>query len=558
MNTERLIVGIDLGTTNSLVSVFGNQGAELIRNRHGDYLTPSVVSLLEDNTLVVGKVAKNRQILYPELSLAEFKRYMGSDKTFSLNGTAFTPVELSALVLGSLKADAEAHLGQPVAEAIITVPAYFNNRQREATRQAAELAGLKVERLINEPSAAALAYGLNEAQNLDSTYIVLDMGGGTLDISLIEVFDGVFEIHACAGDNYLGGLDFTQALLDDIKAHPDFADLDQSLATLERLTHFAETIKQALSEQDFVSQSIDIAGRERTYTLNSKGFEALVTPLLQRVKKPLLQVVRDADIDADDIDGVILVGGATRMKVLHRQVARLFGNIPLSSYQPDQAIAMGAAIQGALKARKQEVKDVVVTDVCPYTLGVKCRNGNGDLVFSPIIERNTTIPVSRTRSFSAAYPGQEDVVIEVYQGESIRPQDNVYIGQYSLALPKHDQLEGLLVTFTYNIDGVLEVVTTIESTGMQAKAYFEKDGLLADQASIEASFAKLAGLKILPRDKEANIHFLSELERLFAESLGDFRSQVAQSIDAFSAALGSHDEQQIDQSRAAIRQALGL
>lgn len=365
-----MIIGIDLGTTNSLVAVWEDGQPRLIPNSLGDYLTPSCVSLDEDGTILVGRAARERLQTHPDKTAAVFKRFMGSERTIRLGKREFRAEELSALVLRSLKEDVEAALGQPITEAIITVPAYFSDAQRKATRAAGVMAGLKVDRLLNEPTAAALAYGIHQL-GAETRFLVFDLGGGTFDVSVLDMFEGVMEVRASAGDNFLGGEDFVACIIDrffDQAKAP--AKLKTDAAFMQRLTAQVEAAKRALSEQP--AATIEVAHNSDTYTLelDEATFEQICAPLLQRLRAPVERALRDANLRGTDLDKIVLAGGATRMPVVRRMVARMFGRFPECEINPDEVVALGAAVQAGLKMKDAALDDVVMTDVAPYSLGV--------------------------------------------------------------------------------------------------------------------------------------------------------------------------------------------
>ncbi|RYF40422.1 MAG: molecular chaperone HscC, partial [Comamonadaceae bacterium] len=368
-------------------------------------------------------------------------RYMGSDKTFTLGARTFRAEELSALVLRALKADAEAMLGEPVTEAVITVPAYFSDSQRKATRIAGQLAGLTVERLINEPTAAALAYGLH--QDEDATqFLVFDLGGGTFDVSILEMFEGVMEVRATAGDNFLGGEDFVNEIVELFfreTALPDAAREDGAL--MQQLGARAEIAKRALSDVD--SSTVALTWQDKPYslTLTQARLAAISEPLLARLRAPVERALRDASIRAGDIDNVVLAGGATRAPTVRQMVTRMFGRFPAMDLNPDEVVARGAAVMAGLKARDETLDEVVMTDVCPYSLGVETvhRMPNGGEVsryFSSIIERNTVVPASRVKSYVPMQEGQRMLEFEIFQGEARLVRDNIKLGTLNVPLPR--------------------------------------------------------------------------------------------------------------------------
>ncbi|MFH1299768.1 MAG: molecular chaperone HscC, partial [Planctomycetota bacterium] len=416
------IIGIDLGTSNSLCAVFESGQPTLIPNAHGSFLTPSVVSISADNHVLVGSAAKETRITQPERCAWVFKRLMGTDRKVEIGGHVFNATELSSLVLQSLKQDAEAYLGQEVHDAIITVPAYFNDHQRNATKQAGELAGLNVRRIINEPTAAALTYGFHD-RGAEKKLIVIDLGGGTFDVTAMEVFEGTLEIISTAGESMLGGEDFNDRLLSWAlaaqKMQVELAEVKQPLL-VSRLRQECEAAKCALSSQPdaairIPNQQGEIDQNSPVLTITGDQFKELVDPLLKRLARPIARAVRDSRIPPEEFTDVILVGGATRMNVVHSFVRSFFGVEPKCSFNPDEVVALGAAVQAALIEDDQAVEDMVMTDICPFTLGTEISKEFGsrrsDGYYLPIIHRNTTIPVSREEIVCTLHPNQRHVMI---------------------------------------------------------------------------------------------------------------------------------------------------
>jgi molecular chaperone HscC len=558
-----MIVGIDLGTTNSLVSVWQDGQARLIPNALGHVLTPSCVSLTDDGEVLVGLAARERLLTCPERSAAVFKRYMGTQKCLKLADRDFRPEELSALVLKSLKADAEAFLGESVTEAIITVPAYFNDTQRKATRIAGQLAGLKVERLLNEPTAAALAYGLQNAE-AEAQFLVFDLGGGTFDVSILEMFSGVMEVRATAGDNFLGGEDFVAALLkgfiDEVGGR---AGLDvYRPSVLERLRNEAERVKRELSIHDSVSFIYRDEKRTIEWTVTTDKFERLSSPLLDRLRAPVERALRDAKISAASLSRIVLVGGATRMPIVHRLVARMFGRFPSRDINPDEAIAVGAAVQAGLKARDAALDDIVMTDVCPYTLGVEVAEQYGPQhirpgVFMPLIERNTVIPVSRTKSVFPIHESQSRLDVKVYQGESREVSENILLGNLQVSLPNLPRAQQRVdIRFTYDINGLLEIEATIPATLTSRTLVIEQNPGAMTPEEIRQSLEALASLKIHPREQTENRALVERMKRLYEVYLGEQREWVGRQLLSFEAMLEKQDLREIAQLRTQLVQTL--
>ncbi|MBO4390607.1 MAG: molecular chaperone HscC, partial [Lachnospiraceae bacterium] len=466
-----MIIGIDLGTTNSLVAYYTEEGPKIIPNRLGERLTPSVVSMDEEDQIYVGRTAQERMYLYPETCAAVFKRDMGSNKEFHLGSHKFTAEELSSFVLRSLKEDAEAFLGEPVEEAVISVPAYFNDMRRKATKRAGELAGLKVERIISEPTAAAIAYGLyNSPKN--SKFLVFDLGGGTFDVSILDYFDPILEVRAVAGDNFLGGEDFTNVIEEQFYKRNKDLDRD-SLSRKERgmIHRLAEKCKVELGDKTVTQMEARIGDETYSMILPLKEYEAECEELYERIRVPVRKSLADANLRLSDIDRIVLIGGATRLAGVRKFVLKMFKTMPDTSVNPDEAVALGAAIQAAIKERDDSLKEVILTDVCPFTLGTEVAeiDDNGKIdggYFCPIIERNTVIPVSRTDRFFTLRDNQTKITIDVLQGESRMAKNNVVLGRLEVEVPKNTAgAEGIDVTYTYDINSILEVEVLVLSTG---------------------------------------------------------------------------------------------
>lgn len=406
---EIVIIGIDLGTTNSAAAIWIDGEPVLIPNALGSLLTPSAVSVDEKGTMLVGAAARDRLSTNPRETATSFKRYMGTQRKARLGRHEFLPEDLSALVLKSLKADAEAFLGAPVTEAVVTVPAYFNDKQRKATRRAGELAGLTVRRLINEPTAAAQAFGVHDRQEREP-FLVFDLGGGTFDVSIVEMFEGIIEVRASAGDNHLGGDDFNDSLISLVRPRLDPHGLLEKLDSGNRdalLQSVAEDCRKRLSEASEAEFSLIVNNEQLSTRVTANEFEIQAEGLLTRLRTPVLRSLRDSNIDVRSLSEVVLVGGATRMPIVRRAITRMFGRFPDTKVHPDHAVALGAAIQAGLLEKDAALDEIRLTDVCPFTLGVEHAepDGRGHFrtgLFSPIIERNTTIPVSRVAHYGHA------------------------------------------------------------------------------------------------------------------------------------------------------------
>ncbi|WP_095123113.1 molecular chaperone HscC [Pseudomonas sp. Irchel s3f10] len=548
------LLGIDLGTTNSLIAVWQDGQARLIPNALGDVLTPSVISLDEDDTILVGKAARARLTTHPERSAAAFKRFMGSDKQVQLGTRQFSPEELSALVLGSLKQDAEAFLGHPVSEAVISVPAYFSDEQRKRTLFAAELAGLSVTRLINEPTAAAMAYGLHE-QKFERT-LIFDLGGGTFDVTVLEYALPLIEVHASTGDNFLGGEDFTAALLQACLKHWQLTPAMVDAQSMASLGDALEQLKCKLGEG---TQHLSWRHADKTFewSLDEAAAVKIWEPLLARLRAPIEQALRDARLKPRDLDSLVLVGGATRMPAVQQMVATLFGRLPYRHLDPDTIVALGAATQAACKARDGAVEELILTDVCPYTLGIATMRGE-DIkgAFSPIIERNTIIPTSRVERYYTTQPKQSLLRIAVYQGERPWVCDNILIDAFDVTLTPTQHIQELDVRFSYDINGLLEVDVTLLETGERHSHSIDRSPTGLDEQARRDSHNRLSTLKVHPRDALPNRTLLARLERAWMQSLGEQREHIAEWLHNFTSVLSGQQPAEIASHRSELNKAL--
>jgi molecular chaperone HscC len=554
-----MIVGIDLGTTNSAVAVFRGDAPELIPNSLGDTLTPSAVSMADNGDVLVGLAARDRQSTHPDVTATAFKRYMGTQQRAKLGKNEFSAEDLSALVLKSLKADAEAFLGEAVTSAVITVPAYFNDKQRKATRRAGELAGLKVERLVNEPTAAALAYGIHELGQ-EAPFLVFDLGGGTFDVSLVEIFDGIIEVRASAGDNRLGGEDFNQVVID--LARERLALKDNNPALTEVLRAAAERARRGLTDSDTAQFDIVWEGAAKQFELSSAEFDEKCAPLIARLRDPVLRSLRDGNTKVGDLHEIVLVGGSTRMPIVRKAVTRMFGRFPNATVDPDHAVALGAAIQAGLKARNEALDEIRLTDVCPFTLGVDTsesdgRGGYRTGIFSPIIERNTVVPASRIQSFSTISNNQKVVEFGIYQGEARMVAQNVKLGSLTVPVPPkpagHVSVE---CRFSYDASGLLEVDVSVPDTGVtkQVVIYDKEDAVAGED--IETRRAALAKLKFHPREDAENAAAMARAERCYESFLAERRDYIGNLIARFTSALDTQDPRTIDLARAQLLEQL--
>ncbi len=537
------IIGIDLGTTNSCVAILEGGSPEVITNAEGERVTPSVVAFTEDGERLVGRLAKRQAITNPKNTIASIKRKMGTDHRVkvTVNGKTeeYTPEQISAMILQKLKRDAEAHLGGKIKKAVITVPAYFNDSQRTATKDAGRIAGLEVMRIINEPTAAALAYGLDKAH--DQTILVYDLGGGTFDVSILEIGDGVFDVLATDGDTHLGGDDFDQRIMDWLveEFRKDTGiDLTNDPSAMQRLKDAAEAAKKELSSRMETTINLpyitaDASGpKHLEKKLSRAKFEGMIDDLLQKTINVVESTLRAANKTADDIDQVVLVGGSTRIPKVQELIAsRIPGKIN-REINPDEVVACGAAIQGGVLAG--EIDEIVLLDVTPLTLSIETLGG----VATPLIERNTTIPTEKTKTFTTAEDNQPAVEIHVVQGERKMAADNKSLGKFQLTgiPPAPRGVPQIDVTFNIDADGILHVTAKDKATGKSSSITI-KDSSRLDEAEIERM------------RKEAEAH--AEEDRKKAE-LAEVRNQADQLIYSVEKALTDLGEKVDPSKRAEI------
>lgn len=549
-----MIVGIDLGTTNSLIAYFDGNEAKVIPNRIGKNLTPSIVSVDDDGVVYVGESARERKATHPDQTAEVFKRSMGTAKKYSLGNREFTAEELSSLVLKSLKEDAEVYLGEEIKEAVISVPAYFNDSQRKATKKAGELAGFLVERIVSEPTAAAIAYGLNK-KNADTKFLVFDLGGGTFDVSILEKYQNIMEVRAVAGDNFLGGEDFTEILEQMFYREKE---IDQDALDMKTRAHIhrqAEEAKLAFSDAKETTMKCKIGDEFMEYTITLDAFEKSCQMLLSKIKKPIERSIKDANIKLADIEEVILVGGATKLSIVRRFVGRLFGRLPNTSINPDEVVAVGAAIQAAMKERNEAVKELILTDVCPFTLGtdIVVTGGGGYKEsghYLPIIERNSVIPISHTERLYTAGDNQSKICVKILQGESRYARNNVYLGEIEVPVPIGPAgKEAVDVTYTYDVNSILEVEVKVISTKLSKRVVIKNEETDMTDEEIDERLASLAELKIHPRDQEANKLLMLRGDRMYEEATGDIRQLIERNMTAFEAVLAKQNKDEIENAR---------
>ena len=526
------IIGIDLGTTNSLASVYTENGVMVIPNSLGNRLTPSVVGLDDDGNVIVGDVAKERLITHPERTAAEFKRTMGTDKTYKLGEEAFSSQQLSSILLRKIVADAKAYLNEDIDEVVISVPAYFDDKMRTATKQAAEMASIKCERLINEPSAAALAYLYKHGWK-DGTYMVVDFGGGTLDVSIIDSFDSVMEIIAVAGNNHLGGKDINEAIY---KHFCLVNNLQESSLTSEEkaiIYRMSETTKIALSTNPIAVMSVCLNDKEYSLSLDNNALIKIAHESFERLFEPIKKALKDSRLKPTDLEAIVLVGGSCKMPTVASYIEKITGVKPCSDIDPDTAISVGAGVYSGIKRKNQQLKDVVMTDICPFSLGVDCHDVNDDIVMSFIIDRNSMLPCSQIKSYYAIHDNQTEVNFRIYQGESIIPENNIFLGSLSIACPPTNR-NAFIATcrMTYDINGILVIDVTNKDNVTVSKTLVGNNVKLTEK-EIETIKARLDNLRFSDDVDEESQLLISRAERVIEETISYERDFLMNALGVF-------------------------
>jgi molecular chaperone HscC len=478
---------------------------------------------------------------------------MGTAKTLDMGSHSFRAEVLSAQMLSALRADAQVYLGGSVTQVVVTVPAYFNADQRHATKAAAQMAGFEHVHLLNEPTAAGLAYGLQTRQELN-TFLVFDLGGGTFDVSILEYFEGVIQVRASAGDTRLGGEDFVKAMAALVSDKAGLTSAGEVLPVPEQLWYVFESAKRALSSQDSVEVPL---GKDKAVCITRSEFEAACEPLLMRLYAPMERALRDAQISPDELDEVVLVGGATRMPMIRHLLARLFQKLPLRTINPDETVARGAAVYAGLLANDEALQDVVLTDVMPYTLGiVTTRDRVGD-VFTPIIERNTPVPVSAQKRFRAQTVTQTQVEIDIRQGESPFGSDNLAVGKLTVPLGMaYEAGREFDVRFSYDINGLLEVEVMVEATGRTLNHVFQLGANQLTAAEVVSIRENLARIKRAPRQSEETAYLLARGKRVFEETLGSDRDLIGEALLRLDRAVTQLDLRETARAQTMLRQVL--
>lgn len=537
------MLGIDLGTTNSAMAFLQSGGAEIVSNAEGSRTTPSIVAFnKKDGETLVGETARRQQAMNSERTFSSVKRQMGTDwKTSDIDGKQYSAEEIGARVLMKLKNDAEAYLGETVDSAVITVPAYFNDAERQSTKSAGEIAGLKVERIINEPTAAALAYGINKEE--DQIILVYDLGGGTFDVSLLEIGDGMIEVRSTAGDNKLGGDDWDGVIADWIKEQVQEehdVDVSQDITAWTRVLEAAEEAKQELSSTESTSIALAFLGVDKEnqpfsiqYDLSRSEFEEKTRDLLERTREPVDKVLKDADVDASEVNQVILVGGSTRMSAVQGMIKDIVGKDPTRTVNPDEVVAMGACYQAGIAEGK--VKDMVLIDVTSLTLGLNSQGG----MMVPLIERGTAMPCRETKTFTTAEDGQTSVQVQVFQGEREVTSGNKMLGEFELTgiPPAPRGVPQIEVTFDIDVNGILNVTAKDTASGVKQEVKVTGSSGLDDaevqqavqDAEAHAEDDKLIREKISAKNRAQSL--LNQNKRLLEDNKERVSEQVASELE---------------------------
>jgi molecular chaperone DnaK len=565
------IVGIDLGTTNSEIAIYRNGRPEVLADARGRFILPSVVALSEAGELLVGEEARNQFLLYPERTIRSIKRRMGSDDKVRLGERDYTPQEISAMILSRLKEIARQALGWPVQKAVITVPAYFSDAQRQATREAGEIAGLEVVRIINEPTAAALVY--EAAQQQGKRILVYDLGGGTFDVSVVRIEDGVVEVISSHGNNHLGGDDFDHKIVEHVLEHLKLkhgVDISDEARAMARVSRAAETAKRQLSDHPFARvQEEYLTERDGTpvnldLELAREDYEAMIAPFIEETLGAIHIALESAGLTASQVDEILLVGGATRTPMIRRRLMEVFGNEPRGEVDPDLCVALGAAIQGAAMAGT-EVSAVLV-DVTPYTFGTSAIGElNGDIYpyrYFPIIPRNTPIPVRRSEVFFTASDSQTEVDVRIFQGESEDALENIQLGEFRISgLSKAPAGNPVILDLALDRDGILQVSAREKATGLERRITIDKAMSRYDQGQMDAARERIGALFEAPAAAETASD--AALEALLTRASGKLddvaeedRSEIIDLIEAIRDARGDGDSAAVEKARAQLQDLL--
>lgn len=522
------IIGIDLGTTNSLVSYWENGTPKLIPNALGDYLTPSVVSIDAKGIVYVGKIAKERLVTNPENTVSVFKRSMGTDRKYNLNGNEYLPEELSAIVLKVLKEDAEKYFGEPIEEAIISVPAYFSDIARKATRKAGQLAGLKVDRIVNEPSAAALACQHIKKQT-DAKMLVFDFGGGTLDVSLVECVDNVIEILAVSGNNYLGGSDFDRVIAEYFCKECGFTYGGLSRNHQEIVLKCAEKVKRKLSLEEEATMYVTLEENTWNCSISRKQLIKISSEIFKKIAAPIRRVLTDGNVSPLELSQVVMVGGSCQMPIVQQYLRFLLKNVEIVMSDPDHIIALGIGVYAGIKERNADIKDMILTDICPFSLGISVYNENDPKknYMDILIPRNSALPARHENLYFTVSDGQKLIAVRVYQGEDMYAENNLKLGELTVKVPAAPKgKEFVKVSFSYDINGLLVIDIDVPSTGEKKQMVFLNGISVEADEETKKQMKELEKLTIAPKDEETNKLLLARAESLYAQLNGEAKKTL--------------------------------
>lgn len=550
------IIGIDLGTTNSLACVYRDGKAELIPNELGSFITKSAVSLMDDGTILVGAAAKERLISYPESTASSFKVWMGTDRVISLGAKKFKPEELSAFILKQLLEDARRYLGEPVEEAIISVPAYFNDNQRCATKLAAKLAGLKVKRLINEPSAAALYYR-HSTQTGDCQMMIVDFGGGTLDVSIVDCFENIIEITSIAGDNHLGGNDIDQAIVEFFLAQNGLSRSALPPSSLAILYRQAENAKIALSSAPTALISLQLQETQYSLRLTNQLLRQLCEPIFQKVRDVIGRAMHNRE-RAAKIDHVILVGGSSQLTVFGDFLEELFGRRPAVAAKPDEIVALGVGLCAGIKERAEDLQDLVMTDVCPFSLGIATYNDIYDKTphMAFLIQRSSMLPASHQGNFYTLHNYQEALRFEIYQGEGYFASENLKLGELEVQVPPGRAGEQYAtVTFTYDIDGILHVSARSSGGDYRDRLILNPKLQLSDD-EIQQALERISQIQLAALGTQKYQLLFEKALCLYEQAIGNERELLAELIRFYQKNMESGDRISREQAYRKMKQHL--
>ena len=553
------LVGIDLGTTNSLVSIWRDGKAEIINNSLGQSMTPSVVGVDDDGSILVGEIAKQRRVTHPDMTVAEFKRDMGTDRKYLLGKKKYLPEELSALLLSKLADDAASVLGETVNEAVISVPAYFDDNQREATKRAARMAGIEVRRLVNEPSAAILYHQWkNGNTGREGIYVVIDFGGGTLDVSVVDCFENIIEIIAVSGNNKLGGKDFDKAIALDFckKCGLEWDELKKSVQ--ENIIWAAERTKRKLSVEETALMRIMLNETAYEATYDTEALLKATAEVLVQIKEVLNEALRGAKLEYQGIEDVVLVGGSCKMPAVQKYLSALFGREVVAAAECDDYVALGIGVLTGIIGREEEIGDIVMTDVCPFSLGTSIVHESGGASYmSVIIPKNSILPIAKTQIYSGMKPFQKKMTFDILQGEELYAYSNLCIGNVELEVtPSEQGHTDAALTFCYDINGVLQVTARDMRGENKAEAIIVNKNSKLTEAEIESRRIDIKNTQRFEKNKEENRNLLAWAERLYAQGDAGQKLYISRLIDGFAKSVRENDIAGVQRQKSDVAKSL--